>query len=79
MVAQDVATAPTEHHPKGMNLHRGGPSCDQVNTFTARAMTRPRISSDTSAWTVMAILAHGASGIASVGLNAVALVKPRYR
>ncbi len=29
--------------------------------------------------TVIAILAHGTSGITSVGLNAVALVKPRYR
>ena len=50
-----------------------------VNTFTARATTRPRIASETKACTAIAILAHGTSGMTSVGLNAVALVKPRYR
>ena len=47
--------------------------------FTARAITRPRTTSEIIACTAMAIFAQAASGIASVGLNAVALVKPRYR
>ena len=47
--------------------------------FTARAITSPRTTSEISACTAIVILAQGASGIASVGLNAVALVKPRYR
>lgn len=50
-----------------------------VNTFTARAITRPRMPSEISDWIPMAIFAQGASGITSVGLNAVAFVKPRYR
>ena len=48
-----------------------------ANTFTARAITRPRSAREISDCTVMAILAQGASGIASVGLKAVAFVKPR--
>ena len=48
-----------------------------ANTFTARAITRPSSASEISDCTVMAILAQGASGIASVGLKAVAFVKPR--
>jgi hypothetical protein len=35
--------------------------------------------SETSDCTAIAIFAQGTSGITSVGLNAVALVKPRYR
>jgi hypothetical protein len=34
------------------------------------------MASETNAWTAIAILAHGTSGIVSVGLNAVAFVKP---
>jgi hypothetical protein len=45
--------------------------------FTARAITSPRIASEPAAWTAIASLAHRESGITSVGLNAVALVKPR--
>jgi hypothetical protein len=45
--------------------------------LTARAITSPRIMREPTASTVMANLAHQASGIASVGLNAVASVKPR--
>ncbi len=45
--------------------------------LTARAITRPRIPSETAACTVIAIFAHGTSGITSVGLNAVELVKLR--
>jgi hypothetical protein len=42
-------------------------------------MTSPRMPSETSDCTVIAIFAQGASGMTSVGLKAVALVKPRYR
>ena len=45
--------------------------------LTARAITRPRIMRELTACTVMASLAHRVSGITSVGLNAVASVKPR--
>ena len=47
--------------------------------FTARATTSPRMASEMSDCTVIAIFAQGASGMTSVGLKAVALVKPRYR
>ena len=47
--------------------------------LTARAITSPRISSETAAWIAIASFAQRASGMTSVGLNAVALVKPRYR
>ncbi len=45
--------------------------------LTALAITSPRMTRDPTACTVMASLAQRASGITSVGLNAVALVKPR--
>ncbi len=45
--------------------------------LTARAITSPRMNREVTACTVMAALAQRASGITSVGLNAVALVKPR--
>jgi len=45
--------------------------------LTALAITSPRMASELIACTVIAALAHRASGITSVGLNAVALVKPR--
>jgi hypothetical protein len=35
--------------------------------------------SETTACTAIVTFAQGASGMASVGLKAVALVKPRYR
>ena len=35
--------------------------------------------SEMTDWSIIASLAQGASGMASVGLSAVALVKPRYR
>ena len=47
--------------------------------FTARAMTRAPSESDTPDWTSMVSLAQRASGMTSVGLNAVALVNDRYR
>ena len=61
-------------------LHPVGPSPPgdaQVKMFTARAITSPRIAIEISDWTVIVSLAQGASGIASVGLNAVAFVKAR--
>ena len=48
-----------------------------VKMLTARAMTRPMTTSETVDCTAIADVAQGASGITSVGLNAVLLVKPR--
>ena len=48
-----------------------------MKTFTARAITSPRIAREIADCTVIAIFAHGVSGITSVGLKAVALVNPR--
>jgi len=45
--------------------------------LTARATTSPRTASEPIAWMVMASLLQRASGITSVGLSAVAFVKPR--
>ena len=45
--------------------------------LTARAITSPRIIRETTACTVITNLAQRASGITSVGLNAVASVKLR--
>src|SRR5262249_43853859 len=47
--------------------------------LTARAITSPKMTREVAACMVMAALAQRASGITSVGLNAVALVKPRTR
>lgn len=49
----------------------------QARTLTARAMTSPRMTRETMDWRVMTLLAQGASGMTSVGLNAVELVNPR--
>ena len=48
-----------------------------LRMLTARATTRATVTTETAAWAVMAIFAHRDSGIVSVGLNAVALVKDR--
>jgi pre-mycofactocin synthase len=48
-----------------------------LRMLTARAMTSAPIASDTADCTSMVSLAHLASGITSVGLNAVALVNDR--
>ena len=53
------------------------PEDGYLKMLTARAITSPRMAREVAACTVMAALAHRASGITSVGLNAVALVKPR--
>ena len=50
-----------------------------LRMLTARATTRATVTIETLAWAVMPIFAHRDSGIVSVGLNAVALVKDRYR
>jgi hypothetical protein len=47
--------------------------------FTARETIRPIVTSETSDWIPMMLLAIGDSGIVSVGLNARALVSERYR
>lgn len=45
----------------------------------ALAITRIAITSDSADWTIMVSLAQRRTGRVSVGLNAVALVKARYR
>jgi len=47
--------------------------------LTARAITRPMTARHAVACTAIASFAQREIGITSVGLNAVALVKPRYR
>lgn len=49
----------------------------QARTLTARAMMSPRMTRETRDWMAMTILAQGARGMTSVGLNAVELVNPR--
>ena len=50
-----------------------------MNAFTARATMSPNSATATVAWVTIAYLARRLSGITSVGLNAVAFVKPRCR
>jgi hypothetical protein len=47
--------------------------------LTARETTSPIVTSETSAWTPITLLASAVSGIVSVGLKAVALVSDTYR
>jgi len=62
-----------------------GPGCwhfpapGYFKMLTARATIRATVTIETTDCTVMASLAHRDSGITSVGLNAAALVKARYR
>ena len=49
----------------------------QASTLTARAMTSPSTLSEIRDCTAIASFAHPASGITSVGLNAVDAVSPR--
>src|SRR5579871_907170 len=58
-------------------LVRGPDFGGHCKMLTARAITSPRMNREVIACTVMAALAQRASGITSVGLKAVALVKPR--
>jgi hypothetical protein len=69
---------PTSASPSSRRDRRPDTS-HYVRTLTARATTRPITTSDTVACTAIADLAHGTSGITSVGLNAVLLVNPRYK
>ena len=55
-----------------LDPHRAGTA--QLRMFTARDTTRATVNSDASDWTMKSILAHGVSGMVSVGLKAVALV-----
>ena len=45
-----------------------------MRTFTARAITKAKVSKATAACTSISIFAHRERGMTSVGLNAVALV-----
>ena len=58
---------------------RGNRAGGYLNRPMARATTSTTVISDTTDWPSMAILAHRASGITSVGLNAHALVNETYR
>jgi hypothetical protein len=63
--------------PGGGSAHHR--SMRYFKMLTARAMTRPTTARQAVACTAMASLAHRASGMTSVGLKAMALVKARYR
>jgi hypothetical protein len=52
-----------------------GPMVGQLRMFTARETTTATVKSDARDCSVMRSLAHGVSGMVSVGLKAVALVK----
>ena len=58
-------------------LRMGGVQSPYFKMLTARATTSPRRARDAMAWTAITSLAQCLSGMTSVGLNAVALVKPR--
>ena len=51
----------------------------QPRMLTARATTRPTVTSAVSDWAAISHFAIGVSGIVSVGLKAVALVNETYR
>ena len=57
----------------------GGRSDPQANALTARATMRPKSASATVDCTSIVYFARWVSGITSVGLKAVAFVKPRCR
>lgn len=57
--------------------HRIAPA--YLRMLTARAMTRPTVISETADWVIIVIFAHRENGKVSVGLNAVAFVKLKYR
>jgi len=59
---------------RAMRVNRPGLR-DQARMFTARAITSPTVTNDSSACASMASLARPDRGIVSVGLNAVELVK----
>ena len=54
-------------------------SAVQPKTFTALEITRAAVDSATIACTVISAFAHRASGIVSVGENAITLVTLTYR
>jgi hypothetical protein len=69
--ARDAARQ-TRTRPGGRAEREG-----RYRMLTARAMTSAPTESDTADWTAIVSLAHRASGITSVGLNAVAFVNDR--
>lgn len=82
--ADDAACCPAASDKTGdcrRPADRGAPVPAETGGYfkmlTARAITSPRIIRETTACTVITNLAQRVSGITSVGLNAVASVKPR--
>ena len=71
-----VASAAHEDRRRGAGT---GPPAAYFKMLTARAATSPIVSSDTSDCTPISSLARGVSGIASVGLKAVADVSDTNR
>ena len=68
-------------HGREREQHGGDDSTPALgqSTFTARAMTRPTTASEISDWSDIVSFAHTATGMTSVGLNAVLVVSPRTR
>ena len=79
MTARVMNTSSLWDDFQGLRVTRGDSSAGYVKMFTARAMTSPRMAIEITDCTAIVIFAHGTRGITSVGLKAVALVKPRYR
>jgi hypothetical protein len=50
-----------------------------LRMFTARAATMPTVRKDAIVWTSISVLMRTLSGIASVGLKALAFVNAMYR
>ena len=73
---QDAARQ-AETPPGGQGRRPAGRQQGRYRMLTARAITSAPTPSDTADWTAIVSLAHRASGITSVGLNAVAFVNDR--
>src|SRR5690349_610053 len=65
--------------PHSVTVHPAVTLNDQRKTFTALAITSPAVDSATMAWTAIAIFAHRANGMVSVGEKAITLVRLTYR
>ena len=82
-VVHAVATAATASRIVAIRStrceRRSASAIGQVNTFTARAMTRPSTVSEISDCTAIMSFAQFFMGITSVGLNAVLVVIPRMK
>jgi len=77
------AGTPAASMPPGISISPPDPRPPRIRhgiylkMLTARAITSPPTAREPVAWMVMASLPQRASGITSVGLNAVALVNAR--